>query len=113
MKKLIILVIVSAFMVGLVGCNDRSPERTNTIESDLRTYYKMSDGTWECDGYTYKYRLEIDGTMPNAVKETTFVYLSNIENISFEQAWRAAGGSSNTEDYFAVDDAILVDWITG
>jgi len=49
--------------------------------------------------------------MPNAAVDSTFVYLSNLESISFEQAWKAAGLSSNTADYFAVEDAILVDWV--
>ena len=42
----------------------------------------MSDGTWQLNGISYKYRLEIIGRMPNAVKDSTYVYLSNIENIS-------------------------------
>ena len=113
MKKLIAFVFVLVCVLGLVGCGNQSPERTNTIESDTKTYHEMSDGTWECDGYTYKYRLEIKGTMPNADVSSTFVYLSNIENISFEQAWKAAGLSSNMKDYFAVEDAVLMDWITG
>lgn len=98
-------------MLGLIGCGNQLPERANTIESDIKTYYEMSNGTWECDGHIYKYRLEIKGTMPNAAASTTFVYLSNIESISFDRAWKAAGLSSNTEDYFDVEEAVLVDWI--
>ena len=77
----------------------------------LHTYTKNPDGTWQVNGLTYKYKLEISGRMPNAKNDVTFVYLSNLESISFEQAWKAAGFSSNTADYFAVEDAILVDWI--
>lgn len=51
--------------------------------------------------------------MHNAAVDSTFVYLSNIENITFEQAWLAAGLSSNSKDYFAVEDAVLVDWTQG
>ncbi len=112
MKKLLSLFLVVVCLLGLVGCSDQAPERTNTIESDIKAYHEMSDGTWECGGITYKYRLEIKGTMPNADASSTFVYLSNIENISFDRAWKAAGFSSNLEDYFAVQDAVLVDWIT-
>lgn len=112
MKKLMALVLTVVCVLGLVGCGNQTPERTQTIESDLKTYYEMSDGTWECDGHTYKYRLEINGTMPNAKVSSTFVYLSNMENIPFEQAYKAAGVSSNLDDYFAVEDAVLVDWIT-
>ena len=113
MKKLIALVLVLACMLSLVACGNQTPERIKTIESDLRTYYEMSDGTWECDGHTYKYRLEISGRMHDAAVDSTFVYLSNIEMITFEQAWKAAGGRSNAEDYFAIEEAVLVDWITG
>ena len=97
-------------MLSLVACGNQVPERTKIIKDDLRTYYKMSDGTWECDGHTYKYRLEISGRMPNAAVDSTFVYLSNVDTITFEQAWKAAGFSSNSEDYFSIEDAVLVDW---
>ena len=113
MKKATALVLVLVCVLGILGCGNQPPERTKTFESDFKTYYKMSDGTWECNGHIYKYRMEIKGTMPNAAAESTFVYLSNIKNISFEQAWRAAGLSSNLEDYFDVDDAVLVDWTAG
>lgn len=76
----------------------------------LRTYQKKPDGTWECEGYSYKYRLEITGRMHSAAKDSTFVYLSNMEEITFDQAWKAAGLSSNSEDYFTPEEAVLVDW---
>ena len=63
----------------------------------------MSDGTWQCDGHIYKYRLEISGRLSNAVKDSTYIYLSNIEDITFEQAWKASGLSSNMDDYFDID----------
>ena len=71
-------------------------------------YYEMADGTWKTDECAYKYRLEITGRMGGAVKDSTFVYLSNIEDISFDQAWKAAGLSSNMDDYFDRKDAVLV-----
>lgn len=80
----------------------------NTVPAEI-LYYRNDNGTWEHDGYTYKYRLEIGGRMPNAAVDTTFVYLSNLEAITFEQAWKAAGFSSDTADYFAVEDAVLVE----
>ena len=112
MKKFIALVLVLVCVAGLFGCTDRSPGHSETVEGNLKTYCELSDGTWECDGHTYKYRLEISGRMPNAAVDSTFVYLSNQETISFEQAYLAAGISSDTNDYFAVEDAVLVDWIT-
>lgn len=76
---------------------------------NIKTYYEMPDETWECEGNTYKYRLQITGVMPNAVTNSTYVYLSNIEEITFEQAYMAAGLSSNLDDYFTPEEAILVE----
>ena len=81
----------------------------NTIAGNMKTYRELTDGTWMCDGSVYKYRLEIKGRMPNAAMDSTFVYLSNIENISFEQAYLAGGLSSNLDDYFSPADAVLVE----
>lgn len=113
MKKLIAMVLAILFVFGLGGCRSKTPERTKTIETDLATYYQWNDGTWECEGHIYQYRLEITGRMNSAAVDITYVYLSNIENISFDQAWKASGLSSNLNDYFSVDEAVLVDLITG
>lgn len=71
-------------------------------------YYEMSDGTWKTDDYAYQYRLEITGRMGNADKDSTFVFLSNREEITFEQAWKASGFSSNMDDYFNEEEAKFV-----
>lgn len=80
------------------------------VYGNLQTYYKNPDGTWHCSGYNYKYRLEITGQMPNANAISTFVYLSNLESISFDRAWLAAGLSSYSGDYFTPEEATLVEW---
>lgn len=115
MMKCLALILAIALTISLVGCFSQSCENeiVETCTTELATYYKMSDGTWQCDGHTYKYRLVIEGTMPNAKATSTFVYLSNIKDITFSQAYKAAGISSNLNDYFAVEDAVLVAWITG
>ena len=82
----------------------------NTYESDFGTYYEMDDGTWMYDGRNYKYRLEITGRLNNAAKDSTFVYLSNIEDISFDRAAMASGLSSNMDDYFPPEEAVFVGW---
>ena len=93
--------------------NSPESETTNaaikTVDGNMHTYYEMNDGTWMCDDVVYKYRLEISGRMPNAAKESTFVFLSNIEDIPFERAYKAAGVSSNSEDYFSPEEAVLVE----
>lgn len=81
----------------------------SAVDGNMKTYYEMNDGTWMCDNVIYKYRLEIKGRMPNAAVDSTFVYLSNLEEISFEQAYKAAGVSSDTNDYFSPEEAVLVE----
>ena len=79
------------------------------VDGNMKTYYEMNDGTWMCDDVIYQYRLEIKGRMPNAAADSTFIYLSNLEEISFEKAYKAAGVSSNSEDYFQPEEAVLVE----
>lgn len=106
--RVVIFVVAAACM--LVGCASKTNKSKvkNTIEGGFKTYYEMSDDTWMCDDREYKYRLVISGRMPNAEKDSTFVYLSNIKEISFERAFMAAGFSSNTDDYFEPEEAVLV-----
>ena len=47
--------------------------------------------------------------MPNAAVDSSFVWLSNVESISFEQAYQAAGVSSSYDDYFPPEKAVLVE----
>ena len=108
MKKIFALLVGAFLILTFTGCSKKAAV-TETFYDGYKTYYEMSDGTWQCDGYSYKYRLEINGRMKNAVKDSTFVYLSNIESISFEQAWKAAGLSSSSSDYFSPEDAVLVE----
>ena len=113
MKKMITLFLVCVCMINLVSCGNHPAKPIKTIDGNLKTYYQMSDDTWQYDGCIYKYRLEISGRMPNAAVDSTFVYLSNIKDISFDKAWMAAGLSSNSEDYFDVREAVLVEMKQG
>ena len=109
MKRIMVLVLTVCLLVGCaVKKND--PQIIDTIQTGFTTYYEMSDGTWQKDGNTYKYRLVISGRMPNAAIDSTFVYLSNQKTITFTQAWKATGLSSRMEDYFSTEQAVLVDW---
>ena len=113
MKKILILLLCLLLTASITGCGTQSIKPIDTIEGNMKTYSEMSDGTWQCDGHIYKYRLEISGRLSNAVKDSTYIYLSNIEDITFEQAWKASGLSSNMDDYFDIDEAVLVelpDW---
>lgn len=126
MKKKIVPIMIVIVMFLFTGCSQNkevSIVKTYPITDSemvqesfdnnqfvtMEEYSELSDGTWKCNDITYKYRLEISGRMGEAVKDSTFVYLSNIESISFEQAWKAAGYSSNMNDYFDIQDAKLVE----
>ena len=121
MKKIIRITLITLMLFSLFGCSRKEPSVVKTYEvtdselafenDELVTmvkYYEMSNGTWKTDDYTYQYRLEVTGRMNNADKDSTFVFLSNIKDITFEQAWKASGLSSNMDDYFKEEDAKLV-----
>ena len=82
-----------------------------TVYGNVRTYFRNADNTWQTGGREYKRRLVLTGRIPNAAQDTTFVYLSNLPRITFEQAYKAAGFSSNCADWFLVEDAVLVEWM--
>ena len=108
MKKIITVLLCIMMILTASACGNKSSVK-RTVKGNMKTYSEMTDGTFMCDDYTYKYRLEISGRMPNAAADTTFVYLSNIEEIPFERAYMAAGVSSNSEDYFQPETAVLVE----
>lgn len=125
MKKFAISIIAIIFMLGVVGCSsNKSLEIINTFETTPSNlveeyienskevtsirYYELSDGTWKTDQHAYKYKLTITGRLNNAVKDITYTILSNSEDITFEQAWKASGLSSNSNDYFKEEDAAFV-----
>ena len=121
MKKAIRLLLITFILLTLSACTPKEPTivktyKVTTEEVDfsndelitLVEYHEMSDGTWKAGEHTYKYRLVIIGRMPNAVKDTTYVFLSNIEEISFQKAMMASGLSSNMDDYFKPDVAMFV-----
>lgn len=66
----------------------------------LISHYEMSDGTWRTDTGAYKYRLIIEGTQGSQQKKFDYIYLSNIEEISYHEAMMASGLSSYMPDYF-------------
>lgn len=120
MKKTFL--IISLCFLMLVGCsqtqekaevvntyNQTSSKQEDTTKSILMTYYKISDGTWKTDNHDYQFRLKVTGRMNNADKDTTFVILSNTKDITFEQAWKASGLSSDLDDYFDEEEAIIVE----
>lgn len=120
-EKIIRITLITLILLSLFGCSQKEPSVVKTYEvtdselakeyfenNELVTmvkYYEMSDGTWKTDDYTYQYRLEVTGRMNNVDKDSTFVFLSKTKDITFEQAWKASGFSSNMDDYFKEEDA--------
>ncbi|MBR4201414.1 MAG: immunogenic protein [Oscillospiraceae bacterium] len=109
MKKIRIAALAAILFLLTAGCGEAKVK--NTIEG-FRTYDEMTDGTWVCEGCTYQYRLVIRGRLNAAACDSEYVYLSNIPDISFDQAWKASGLSSNSQDYFSKEDAVLVEMNT-
>ena len=131
MKKLLIYCFIVFMLFTASACSDNTQEAVSTHEAyiietikesnedDIQelvgnelyimtTHYKLSDGTWKTDHYSYKYKLIITGRMHNAAKDSTFHILSNRADITFDMAWKAFGFSSNSEDYFKPEDAVFV-----
>ena len=108
MKTLAWMLLCVLLAAAVSGCAKKADIR-NTVEGNMKTYHEMTDGTWMCDDHPYKYRLEISGRMPDAAADSSFVYLSNIAEISFDRAYKAAGISSSSDDYFPPETAVLVE----
>lgn len=126
MKRIFILSLMLISIFALIGCSQKQAEAyaVNTFDVTpadkidecyknnetvtIVKYYEMSDETWSTDDYTYQYRLELTGRLNNAAKDSTYIILSNTKEITFEQAWKASGLSSNMDDYFDKENAIIV-----
>lgn len=108
MKRVLLILLCVLLTISFCGCARKTAIKS-TIDGNMKTYHEMMDGTWMCDNHLYKYRLEISGRMPNASVDSSFIYLSNIEQITFEQAYKASGVSSNTDDYYSSEEAVLVE----
>lgn len=126
MKKCIAYIFVIAIVLTLVACTtkeaepyvsktyEKTPEEkveeytaASTMITTV-THYEISDGTWKTDDYIYKYRLELTGTWPSSEVKCTYVVLSNTADITFDEAWKSSGFSSNLRDYFDQETARIV-----
>ena len=124
MKKIVAVILLSVMLFSLIGCSQKEVSVIKTYDvtdselteecfenNELVTivkYYEMSDDTWKADDYTYQYRVEVTGRMNNAAKDSMYVFLSNTKDITFDQAWKASGLSSNIDDYFKEEETKLV-----
>ena len=108
MKKLIAM--IGLLTVLLAGCGKNDIAKVyEKSESDgiVATYYEMNDGTWQCDNI-YQFRLELAGRMPNAKSGSSYVVLTDNENLTFEDVAKSLY-SSSLEDSKIMDGSIIVE----
>lgn len=74
----------------------------------MKTYYEAEDGTWECDGIVYRFRLELRGRMPNAVKDSCYVVLTDNAELTFGDVTKSMI-SSSFEDAKIMEGSVLVE----
>lgn len=124
MKKILACLLLLTFILAASGCAKKEATVVSTfaetpaelVEEYVEnggtvttvTYYEMSDGTFATDEHDYKYRLTVSGRLGGSAADVTYTILSNIKTISFEEAWKASGLSSDSADYFAPEDAVFV-----
>lgn len=84
----------------------------NESEKDgiMKTYCEMEDGTWECDGTSYLYRLVLFGRTPNAVKDSRYVVLTDNEKLTFEEVSKSMYSSSMEYINKVMEGSVIVEW---
>lgn len=103
MRRWMTAILACALILAAAGCAQRGepvvkttiektpPEQSEELAANgdeivLYPYYEMSDGTWQADGRIYQQRLVVTGRLHNAVRDTTYIILSNVGDIPFERA---------------------------
>lgn len=82
-------------LVLLASCSASNVVKTYESDQDsvMVTYQELKDGTWKCEGTVYQYRLELTGRQRLAVEDSTFVVLSQREDVTFEEVSQALTSS--------------------
>lgn len=75
----------------------------------IKTYYKMDDGTYTVENYSvvYKDRVELVGN-PGGSKTVTLVVLTNIEEVTFDEAWQDVMESDEYNTVLNPKESIVV-----
>lgn len=82
--------------------------RRDSEDGVMKTYYELADGLWECEDTVYPIRLELRGRMPNAVKDSVYVVLTNNAALTFEEVSKSLF-SSSFEDTKIMEGSVLVE----
>lgn len=72
------------------------------------TYQQLKDGTWQCEGAVFQYRLELSGMLPNSQEETRYVILTNNNDLTFEQVSQSLLGAISSVSN-SIEDSVLVE----
>lgn len=102
---------ILAVCLLFIGCGENEIIKTYDQSDDngvMKTYYEMKDGTWKCDDIIYQYRLELNGRMPNAEKDSCFVVLTDDKSLSFETVSKSLY-SSLLKDVDAMKGSVIVE----
>ncbi len=104
MKKYFAVIgVVCIFLLCLFGCSE-----IKTVTTDMGKTYTEKDGVYLLDNREYKYKIELTGRTPNAVKDATFVVLTNNEEVTFDEvSWSILSSSSN--DFLNPDETVIID----
>lgn len=95
----------------LAGCGENEIMKTYEPSGDnavMKTYYEMKDGTWKCDDTIYQFRLELTGRMPDAVKDSCYIVLTDDKSLSFETVSKSLY-SSLLKDGEAMKGSVIVE----
>lgn len=85
-----------------------SAQPMTILLGDAGNHIPHEDGTWKENGLSYSSCIELTGRIPNAEGDATFTILTNRDDITFEEAWKASGLSSDTRDFFDPKDAVII-----
>jgi hypothetical protein len=122
MKRRIIALAVGMTLVcsvGTTGCTKKDKEGTkitseskenkksnvNIVKRVYKEYTEDEMGLWESDGFTYQYKKDLKGNVPDTDEEITFVILTNDDSVTFEQVFNSMY-SSNQDD--RLDDSMTL-----
>lgn len=118
-KDLAMIAVMAA--VSLTGCEKSQTDDVHegivhTYEASeddgiVYTYYELDDGTWMCKDTVYQYRLELTGRMPNAIKDSSYVVLTDQEELTFEDViWSWLSSQSFNKHRLMMEGSKVVEW---
>lgn len=102
------VVLLSVFFIGCGKANVVNVYEESTENGIVATYYEMSNGTWKCNDKIYKYRLELTGRTPNAVRDSQYAVLTNNDSLAFDEVSKSLY-SSLIEDSEVMKDSVIVE----